>query len=203
MNYHKRMDTQKQTKKIAAESPQPSPSTAGKPANTSLSRAMRQISSGNYEKALQLLRSAGSDPQVRNAVGVCLLRLGRFEDAMPLFRSIVLAPGCTWIRPNIPTVYKTNYATALLLGGHPSGCEEILAEIPDKTDPGVQRLTQAIRRWVNSLTFWQKMNWWVGRIEPETCKVAIDFPPGDLEYDAVLSGGGPSSAPEPTPGTAA
>ena len=41
---------------------------------------------------------------------------------MRLYYGLVLNPGCTWMRPDLPLVYKTNYATALVLGGNPSGC---------------------------------------------------------------------------------
>ncbi len=72
------------------------------------------------------------------------------------------------------------------MGGHPSGCEEILAGIADKSHPSVLRLTKAINQWVNSLTFWQKLNWWFGKIEPKNRQVQIDFLPGDLDGDVVL-----------------
>jgi hypothetical protein len=97
-----------------------------------------------------------------------------------LFRTLVLAPGCTWPRPNLPNVYKTNFATALLLAGHPSGCVEILAEVRDERDAQVQRLRAAIRKWESELSFFQRLNWWVARVEPSGRPVPLEFEPGEL-----------------------
>ena len=203
MSYHKRTDVSKQQKRASEKTQAPAPAVATQPANSALSRALRQIADGKYRKALDLLRSAGSDLQVQNAIGVCLLRLDRIEDANLLFRKLVLAPGCTWMRPNVPTIYKTNFATALLMSGQPSGCEEILADLGDPSHPSVQRLSKAIDQWVNSLTFWQKLNWWVGRIEPKTCHVHLDFVPGELEVDVVLRRDQQPTVPDATDKTAA
>ena len=64
----------------------------GSPHRTAYERACRQIALGNYQKALDLLRNMSADPRVRNAMGVCLLRIGRIEDAVRLLRSLVLEP---------------------------------------------------------------------------------------------------------------
>ena len=102
-----------------------------------------------------------------------------------------------------PTIYRTNFATALLMSGHPAGCEEILADLVDKTHPSVQRLIKAIDQWVKSLTFWQKLNWWVGRIEPKDCHVRLDFVPGELEVNVVLRRDLQPTVPDSTDKTAA
>ena len=160
-------------------------SLAGSPHGTAYERACRQIALGNYQKALDLMRSMGSEPHVRNAMGVCLLRLGRAEDAIPLLRSLVLEPNCTWTRATVPLLYRCNFATALLVSGRPSGCEDILSEVAEQTHPSVQRIRAALERWVETLTLWQKLNWWVGRIEPPQCHVVLDFVPGELEIDVA------------------
>jgi hypothetical protein len=139
------------------------------------------IGQKQYEKALGVLGpAAGQDQELANAMGVCLMRLGRIEEAVRLFRMLVLAPGCTWPRPNLPNVYKTNFATALLLAGHPSGCVEILAEVRDERDAQVQRLRAAIRKWESELSFFQRLNWWVARVEPSGRPVPLEFEPGEL-----------------------
>lgn len=186
MSHHKRTRASKQGKRTQDKVQIAGPAGTTKTGNLNLDRAMRQIAGGNYPKALSLLLSAGSEWQVRNATGVCLMRLGRSQDAIPHFRAIVLAPGCTWTRPNTPVIYQTNYATALLMSGHPSGCEEILADVVDKSHPQVQLLRNAIDGWVHSLSFWQKLNWRFGRVEPKHCQVSIEFVPGDFEDETVL-----------------
>jgi tetratricopeptide (TPR) repeat protein len=154
--------------------------------DAAMDRALRQMTAGEYEKALDLLLAAGKNPRILNARGVCLLRLGRFESAVRALRELVLNPGSTWMRSDLLTVYKTNYATALLLGGHPSGCLDVLREINDESNPTVQRLRAAIERWAASLPFWRRLNWRLGRIEPNNCNVPIEFAPGELE-DAASS----------------
>jgi hypothetical protein len=145
-----------------------------------LYRAIETAEAGRCEKALGLLRkAAGRDDRIVNAIGVCLLRLGRYDEAIELFRRLVLAPGCTWMRP-VPIAYKTNYATALLLGRHPAGCVDILGELACEENPTVQALRSAIKRWESQLSFWQRLNWRFGQIEPRNCQVSIDVTPGDF-----------------------
>jgi hypothetical protein len=167
-----------------------------------LYRAIDLAAEGRCDKALSLLnRAKGRDDQIVNAIGVCLLRQGRFEEAVPLFRRLVLAPGCTWMR-SAPTAYKTNYATALLLSQRPAGCLEILGELHCEKDPTVQRLRAAIKRWESQLTFWQRLNWWLGRIEPSNRTVPLDFPPGDFGV-APRPEQAPGPVRTPAPGKAA
>ncbi|MCU0961510.1 MAG: tetratricopeptide repeat protein [Pirellulaceae bacterium] len=154
-------------------SPESAPAIGGK--------AARYVASGNYQKALDHLRSARLDPALRNVMGVCLLRLGKVDEAVRVFRELVLHAGCTWVRPDVPTVYITNYATALLLQGHPSGCQDVLASLTDLSHPTRQKLLGAINAWSASLGFWQRLNWRFGRIEPGECHIPIDFVPGDLD----------------------
>lgn len=163
-------------------------------ADAALERIVRHITAGNYPKALDLLRAAPHTPSNRNALGVCLLRMGRIEEALRVYRNFVLAPGCTWMRHDLPTVYKTNFATALLLAGHPNGCLELLAEIHDQSQPAVERLLAVIARWEAGLAFWQRLAWKLGRFEPDNCRVSLEFTPG--EFDIAVT---PESIPQSTP----
>lgn len=146
-----------------------------------LDRVEQLVAGRQYDKAVDLLKSAGGDVRLVNARGVCLLRLGRFNEAVRLFRDLVLSPGCVWLRPDVPPQYVTNYATALLLGGHPAGCVEILAMMNDQQNSTVARLRDAVKQWERQLTLWQRLNWRFGHIEPENRPVAIDFEAGEFE----------------------
>jgi hypothetical protein len=180
MSYRKVVTTTNElTTKKETQDAAPSKSAMG-PVEAALDRALRYADAGEYEKAFDQLANAGKSPQVMNARGVCLLRLGRFDAATRIFREFLLNPGSTWMRPDLPTVYKANYATTLLMGGHPSGCLEMLHEIHDESHPSVQRLRGAIRQWESSLSFWQRLNWRIGKIEPDGRPVLLDFPPGDF-----------------------
>mgnify|MGYP002623820038 FL=1 len=143
-----------------------------------LQRVGRMAATGHYDQALAVLNAAGRDGQILNAKGVCLLRLQKPAEAMRIYRELVLSPGCTWMRPHLPITYKSNYATSLLLSGHPSGCLEILAELNDESLDVVKQLRAAMKRWESSLSFWQKLNWRFGNIEPSNRPVSIDFEPG-------------------------
>lgn len=145
-----------------------------------LQRAMKLIAAGKLQKAVDLLNAkAIRDGAHQNVKGVCLLRLGQPEEALRVFRSLVLSPGCTWMRADAPILHKVNFASALLLAGRPSGCLETLGEIHQEEDPRVQQLRAAIKRWVSTLSLWQKLNWWFGRLEPGNRPVVIDFELGD------------------------
>lgn len=92
------------------------------------------------------------------------MRLGRIAAAVATYRSFVLKSGCTWTRPELPDLYRVNFATALLLHGHPAGCLSILAEVRDPGDPAVASLRAEVAAWEKSLSWWHRLNWRFGRI---------------------------------------
>ncbi len=81
------------------------------------------------------------------------------------------------MRQNVPTPWKTNFATALLLCGQRLGCRGVLDEIGDESDPSVQRPRQAISRTRSQRTHWQKFCDWVRGIERP---VHLGIPPGEF-----------------------
>ena len=146
-------------------------------------RVLHHVANGNYQKALDLLRSAGREPRMQNAIGVCLMRLGRTEDAVRVFRELVLAPGGIGLKPEIPLIPKVNFAASLLLAGHRTGCLDVLAGLGEDMHPSVQRLRAVIKEWERSLSFWQRLNWRFGRIEPTNAPLTFESPPGELEVE--------------------
>jgi hypothetical protein len=135
---------------------------------------------GQYDRAVSLssLHSA-DDPVIANARGVCLMRDGRLAEALDLFRWLVMNPGCTWIRTDRPNYFLTNYATILLLTGHWEDCLAVLREV--KTDSAVvKRLRAVFQAWEATLTFGQKLHWWVHRAVPPDHPIEIDFTPGEF-----------------------
>jgi hypothetical protein len=144
-----------------------------------LSKAANLLDEGKPALALDAIaRLRINSPWARNALGVCQLRLGNAGVAVEVFRGLVLAAGGLILRDDAPVVFKTNYATALLAAGNVGGCQGVLAEVRDETNPAVARLRAAIRRWHDGLTFWQRLNWWMG-VQPER-PVVLDHRPGDL-----------------------
>lgn len=136
---------------------------------------------GRYEQALKLARvKRGQSLDVQNAEGVCLMRLGRPEAAVQLFRGLVLNPGCTWMRRDRPVHYKVNFATALLLNGLTAGCLHMLSDLNGETTPMVDQVKGAIRKWEKSLPVFAWLDWKIYRVAPSSRPVTLDFPPGEF-----------------------
>jgi hypothetical protein len=120
------------------------------------------LDAGRAEDAFNLLKPATSDPILKNARGVCLMRMGQPALAVRVYREICLSPGGISLRPEVPVVFKTNFATALMLDGNIAGGVSTLSEIGDPELPQVQALRQKVRHWVSQLSLWQRLMWWLG-----------------------------------------
>ncbi|REJ90632.1 MAG: tetratricopeptide repeat protein [Planctomycetota bacterium] len=145
-----------------------------------LHKVAQLLSEGQPAQALALLdRSNLNSPAFVNARGVCLMRLTRLDDALRLFRSLVLAPGCMWMKPDLPVIYRTNFATILLLTNHPAGCLDVLREVSERDHPSVIRLKRTLEEWVAGLSWHHWMAWKLG-LEPSV-PVQIDYAPGEVE----------------------
>lgn len=137
------------------------------------------LNGGQPEKALEMLRSAGQQSKaVLNAYGVCLMRMGQIDKANELYRKLVLPSGGFFLDPNAPTVFKTNYATALLLGRHVDGCIGVLGEIAEPTHPAVMRLHNAVNAWKQTLGPVRRLLTFL--LGVRSANVPLPFQPGDL-----------------------
>jgi hypothetical protein len=145
-----------------------------------LGKVDRLLQEGQPEKALELIvRAKVNSPWATNAQGVCQLRLGNARVAVDVFRGLVLAAGGVLLRTDVPAVFKTNYATALLAADNMAGYLSVLAELREEEHPAIEKLRAAIRRWKESLTLWQRITWYMGG-QPNR-PLVLDFPLGDLE----------------------
>ncbi|MCC9605759.1 tetratricopeptide repeat protein [Blastopirellula sp. JC732] len=149
--------------------------------DTLLGRAKRYVRQKDYVAALQMLGNGGHDPEVKNARGVCLLRMGRYTEALQFYRGMLLRSGCIVMRPELPTYLKANYATALLLIGQTEGCVQTLTEANDDKSPIVMRLNQNLKRWEKGLTLGQWLLFKFGALHSPHALVPIDFLPGVFE----------------------
>jgi hypothetical protein len=149
----------------------------------SLRKVHQFIEDHQYELALAMTKGhEHSDVRLRNAKGVCLLRLGRFKEALHLFRSLTIDERTLTTKPKLPTEVITNFATVLLLQGHLGGCMERLHDVTDQHHPAVQRLFSAVAKWKAGLTFFQRIYWRLTTAEPV---LELDFEPGDLCPDTT------------------
>jgi len=143
-----------------------------------LTKVAASLDAGHPRKALELLqRWKVKSPWVTNAMAVCMMRLEDAPRAVQLLKGLVITSDVCF-RSDVPAVFLTNFATALLLTNQISGCEGALGAVADQRDPGVQRLRNAIRQWWAGLSFWQKLRWYWG--DPLDRPVQLDFPPGEI-----------------------
>jgi hypothetical protein len=140
-----------------------------------LQRVAQLISVNKLTDAL----AATSDmptPWLRNAHGVCLLRLGRICDAIATLRELVFEPSGFGIKRDATATFQANYAVALLLNDNADGFFAILRGIDDQKHPTVVRLQQEVRTWQASLTLGQRLRQLFG----SGPRLTLAGPPGDL-----------------------
>lgn len=141
-----------------------------------LKRALLQK---QYEKAISItLRKGSGEREVLNVRGVCYLRTGNIAEAVKLYRSLALEPGCTWLRKNCPPHFVINFAAALLLSGHPHGCLGVLRELGKDISPQAVQLRRAVADWEATLSWWDWLNWKLLRVEPAMEVLPLTFEPG-------------------------
>ncbi len=142
------------------------------------------LDAGRIDDAMHVIRQSGiASNELRNAMGVCLLRRGQYDKAIELYRLLVLNNGAVTIKNGVPDTYRCNFATALLLSGNIHGCLTMLADIRDSRHAGAVRLRTAVQRWKDSLTRWQRWRFALGSTTINV-PVALDFPPGELTHSA-------------------
>lgn len=130
-------------------------------------------------EALEVINKSGlSNRFVQNARGVCLLRLGQYENAMMTFRDLVFPQGAFSIPPQTPIVLQTNYVTSLMLLNDMVVALGLLADIGHKQHPAVQRLNTSVRLWKKSLPWWRRLFMRVGGYPDKP--IVFHFPPGEL-----------------------
>jgi hypothetical protein len=141
-----------------------------------LARVDALLRDGRPREALAALPPNDS-PWLRNARGVCLLRLGCPGEAIEVLRDLVFQPAGFAVRSDADPVFLANYATALLLDGNTDGFWSILGGTADRSHPAVARLDEAVARWKAGMTFWQRVASALGVGGP---RFTLDLSPGVL-----------------------
>lgn len=150
-------------------------------------RAQRLVANGEYAKAYDLLQTLPHSSSIRNAMAVCAIRCGRIDQAISIYRDMLLIPGTTILRKESPDPLKVNFAIAVLLKGLPSGALDILDEVQDPAQVSAVRVKSAIHQWSKSLSFWRRWDWKINRIDPVGCQVPTDFELGDFDFAVQTS----------------
>jgi len=154
-------------------------STLERPTVALLDRVRALLGESRPAEALELLgRGAQRGPQADNARGVCLLRLGRYDEAVRIFRDLLFPAGAFTIPEDAPTAWRVNYVTSLLLSGNITVGLSVLAEVPDRRHPAVVKLRAGLRSWKRQLGWLRRVLLAVG-VCPDR-PVTLGDRPGEL-----------------------
>ncbi len=135
------------------------------------------LSLDQTEKALMFIEKHGSQSQeMKNALGVCLMRAGHVEQAVNVLRDLVFQ-NFICIPSDTPPLYQANYATALLLKNYNQMAIEIIKKLPIDSHPYVAQLHRAIRQWQKNLPLLHQLRCLLG-LYPSVSRVPMDFKPG-------------------------
>jgi len=136
------------------------------------------LNQGCPQDALKFIEHFGQKtPVMENARGVCLMQLGKVEEAISVLRDVAFQ-GYICMPSDTPVLYQINFATAMLLSNRKEGAFPILNKLDEWEHPQITKLKDAIRRWVKSLNFIEKCCYYIGLYPNKP--VTIDFPPGEV-----------------------
>jgi hypothetical protein len=127
-----------------------------KTANTSaaLQHIRELLAHDQPGEALNFITHSGNDSaEMENARGVCLLRLGRLDEAIAVLRDIV-CEGLVGVPHHAPALFRANFAVALLRANRDKGgALEISDWLDGNEHPEAAKLKAAVRQWKKSLGF--------------------------------------------------
>jgi hypothetical protein len=149
------------------------------PASNPLAKVHDLLNEGHTSAAMHIINGSGQHSgAMENARGVCLLRMGKAEEARIVFGSLTFPNKSIGISPETPTVYQTNYVTANILADHTDTGLHILSQIQDDQHPAVKKLRSAVAAWKKSLGLHHRLMLLLG-VYPNK-PIALDFVPGDF-----------------------
>lgn len=142
-------------------------------------RIQQLLDQNHPQDALNLINHLGHDSApMKNARAVCLLRLGKIEEAITMLREITFR-GYMCVPSDTPALYQLNFATAMLMANHKEGVMDIVSRLDEKQYPAAAKLRSAVREWEKSLGFFRWMLYKAGMYPNKP--IPIDFAPGDLD----------------------
>ncbi len=103
-------------------------------------------------EALNFIIHSGNDsPEMENARGVCLLRLGRFDEAIAVLGDVTFQ-GLPVIPYDAPALFQANFAVAMLRANrNKGGALEIADRLQGNEHPEAAKLKVAVRKWKESI----------------------------------------------------
>jgi Flp pilus assembly protein TadD len=147
-------------------------------ANT-LEQVKKLIDEKNVKNAMAMLNSA-NDKSVwsQNARAVCLMRMGKHEEAVKTLTPLVYPDGSVIINLGVPEKVKLNLAEAMLLTGNVAGAMTLMESVKEDCIQ-LQKLRQTVAKWKKSLSFFAKIEVICGML-PYESNVQVDSPYGEL-----------------------
>ncbi len=98
-----------------------------------------------------VIHSHNDSPEMENARGVCLLRLGRFDEAITVLQEVTFQ-GLPGIPPHTPALFQVNFAVAMLRANRDKGAALMIADrLNGSEQPEAARLKAAVRQWKERL----------------------------------------------------
>lgn len=144
-----------------------------------LLKVQRLLDQGEIDGALNRLAHAKVEsPWLRNAQGVCLLRRDRPDEAVRLFRTLVLNATGIGLRSDTPALFNYNFALSLLGTGNVTGCESTLREMDLNHQAHAAHLQELIRQAYRSGSWWQRWQWRLWGLPAD--RIKLDFNLGEL-----------------------
>ena len=143
--------------------------------------AVKQLLDQNKPDQAGKLLAGSRSPAETNALGVCLLRLGKHQEAIQLFRGLVLPGGGVVTSRDVPVAYRLNFASALLADGNYDGFISFLNDVPPADHSEAKRLHEIHDRWLQSISMGRKLLWRLGVSQPPSWP-ALPTEAGTLEH---------------------
>ncbi len=142
---------------------------------------IRKLLAENREtEALEFVTRVGpGDDRMRNALGVCLMRVGNLDAAINVYRGFCIDEGVS-LKSDVSPLHLVNYATALVLKGNVGGCLTILHQLRGSRHPAADQLEAVVERWRSALPWWRRLGLKLGTYEPREGP-DLGFPPGKLD----------------------
>lgn len=144
--------------------------------------AVKQLLDQNKPDQAGKLLAGTRTPAETNALGVCLLRLGKHQEAIQLFRGLVLPGGGVVTSRDVPAAYRLNFASALLADGNYDGFISFLNDVPPADHSEAKRLHEAHADWLQSINMGRKLLWRLGFLDPSSWP-ALPTPAGTLDLN--------------------
>jgi len=117
-----------------------------------------------------------TSPQWQNARGVCLLRLGRANEAVTILRDVVFPDNCICVPDDVPVLYRANFATAMILTRNIEAARHLLEHMDVHSHPYAEQLAAAFERWRKNHNWIQRLLGNLGWYPDES--ISLDFPLG-------------------------